>query len=125
MRRAFLPCLAGFALVLALASAGQSASRGTTPQGDKRAALRMTSDWLATYPARVWGGVALPGDCRTLAGGRRACPIAIVLRAWTQGRRLPWRCEARAILPAAGDSAAPRRTSARCHLVDAVLSASP
>ena len=125
MRRAFLPCLAGFALVLALASAGQSASRATSPQRDQRAALRLTADWLASYPSRVWGGVALPGDCRAVGGGRRACPIAIVLRAWTQGQRLPWRCEARAILPAAGDGAAPRRTNARCHPVDAVLSRSP
>lgn len=111
-------CALGFA---SAAHAGQRAASPrhvaatrTTPQRDRAAALRASADWLAAYPVRSWGAVELPAPCAPLTGGRRSCPIAIVLRAWTGGRRVPWRCDARLVLPAPGGTGRPRRTSADC-----------
>ena len=102
-------------VVLALA-APAGASAAPLDHQDQAAALRATTGWLAIYSPRVWIGVELPGRCRPLPRGRRRCPIAIRLLAWTGGALAPWRCVAQAVLPAApsraGDSV--RRTSAHC-----------
>jgi hypothetical protein len=82
---------------------------------DEARALRATADWLATYPPHLWVGLELPRPCRPLPDGRRACPIAITLRAWTHGELAPWRCNAELLLPPPRSRAAARRTSARCH----------
>jgi hypothetical protein len=81
---------------------------------DEAQALRLTAAWLATYPPHLWLGIELPGDCRPAPHGRRACPVAITLRAWTHGELAPWRCRAEVLLPPQGSRAAARRTSARC-----------
>ena len=119
MPRPVLAVLAAVIAALAFAPLGSSAATGSgsaqRTDSDRAAALRLTADWLAAYPEHLWVGVELPGDCRTLPDGRRRCPIAISLRAWTHGSFAPWRCEARAVLPPPQATSAPRHTSARCH----------
>jgi hypothetical protein len=112
---AVVPCaLAAVVCGLAPAADAGPIAFGGPPQSDRSVALRVSADWLASYPARNWGGVELPGRCTPLAGGRRVCPIAIVLRARTQGRLEPWRCGAWVMLPASRSTGAPHRTSASC-----------
>jgi hypothetical protein len=116
MPRPVLLCLA--TLVGALAFA-QAASAGPAElhraDRDQVKALRLTVDWLTTYPELLWVGVEMPGRCEALPSGRRACPVAISLLAWTRGKLAPWRCDAQILLPAPGRTARARRTSARCH----------
>jgi hypothetical protein len=113
------PVLLGLAAIigaLAFAQLGSTASAAThRADRDQVKAMRLTVDWLATYPEDLWLGVELPGPCRALPSGRRACPIAISLRAWTRGELAPWRCDAQILLPPLGSTTRARRTSARCH----------
>jgi hypothetical protein len=77
---------------------------------------------MTIYPAGLWIAVELPQPCRALPAGRRICPIAIQLLAWTHGVLTPWRCAAHALLPApqSRSKARVRRTSAHCApLMDA------
>lgn len=115
-------------LTLALAvpalavAAPATASPGSPEQRDQAVALQVTTDWMAIYPARLWIAVELPRPCRALPRGRRTCPIAIRLLAWTDGVLAPWRCTAHAVLPARRSRARAdvRRTSAHCApLIDA------
>jgi hypothetical protein len=103
------------ALPLALADPAP-ASPGPPEQREQAVALQVTTNWMAIYPAGLWIAVELPQPCRALPSGRRICPIAIRLLAWTDGVPAPWRCTAHAVLPApqARSKARVRRTSARC-----------
>jgi hypothetical protein len=116
MARPVLLALATLVGALAFAQAATTAA-ATSDRADRDqvTALRMTVDWLTTYPEPLWVGVEMPGRCEPLASGRRACPVAIDLLAWTGGRLAPWRCDARVLLPAPASSARARRTSAHCH----------
>ena len=134
MPRPVLLGLAATVGALALAPSGSAAPAGTTTAHraggaehaltaaaglravrDQAKALNATVDWLVTYPEDLWVGVEMPGPCRSLSAARRACPVAISIRAWTAGRLAPWRCEAQAVLPAPHSAWKARRTSARCH----------
>jgi hypothetical protein len=103
-------------VTLALLVSAAPAGAGVAPpqQRDQAAALRASAAWLAVYPGGVWLGVELPQRCRTLPSGRRMCPIAIRLLAWTGDRLAPWRCAAHVLLPAPGTRAPVRRSSADC-----------
>jgi hypothetical protein len=101
------------ALMLAFALPAHAAPAPSTRE-DQIAALRATTRWLALYPPELWLGVEPPGTCRHLPSGRRSCPIAIAIRAWSADRLDPWRCAAHVLLPAPGHGGAPRRTSADC-----------
>jgi hypothetical protein len=116
MPRPVLLCLATVAGALAFAqSASAQPAESQRADRDQVQALRLTVDWLTDYPEPLWVGVEMPGRCEALPSGRRACPVAISLLAWTRGELAPWRCDAQALLPASGSAARPRRTSARCH----------
>lgn len=93
-----------------------TASPRPLQQRDQAAALQVTTDWIANYPARLWIAVELPRACRALPSGRRICPIAIRLLAWTDGVLAPWRCAAHVVLPArqSRSRVRGRRTSSRC-----------
>ena len=97
-------------------AAPATASPRSLQQRDQAVALRVTTNWIAIYPARLWIAVELPQPCRALPSGTRICPIAIRLLAWTDGVLAPWRCVAHAVLPArqSRSSARGRRTSSRC-----------
>jgi hypothetical protein len=100
-----------------LAYAGPAtASPGPPQQREHAVALQVTTNWIAIYPADLWIAVELPQPCRALPSGRRICPIAIRLLAWTDGVPAPWRCAAHAVLPSphARAKARVRRTSAHC-----------
>ena len=100
-----------------LAYAPTATARQRPPQQrDQAVALQLTTSWIAIYPARLWIAVELPQPCRTLPSGRRMCPIAIRLLAWTDGVLAPWRCLAHAVLPPrqSRSRGRGRRTSARC-----------
>ena len=103
-------------LALVVFAAPATASPRPHQQRDQAVALQVTTNWIAIYPTRLWIAVELPGPCRVLPGGRRTCPIAIRLLAWTDGVLAPWRCAAHAVLPArqSRSRARPRRTSSRC-----------
>jgi hypothetical protein len=105
------------AMVLAQPGSAASGESGAPDRTDRDQvkALRLTVDWLATYPEELWVGVDMPGRCRTLPGGTRTCPVAISLRAWTGGELAPWRCEAEVLLPPARSTKPARRTNARCN----------
>jgi hypothetical protein len=109
--------LLGLAMLAGTLGFAHSATVGAaaSSRADQVKALRMTVGWLATYPEPLWVGVEMPGRCDSLPSGRRACPIAITLLAWTRGELAPWRCAAHALLPAPGSRAHARRTSADCH----------
>jgi hypothetical protein len=107
-----LATLAGAVAFAQAAAAGPAVSHRT--DRDQVKALRMTVDWLTTYPEPLWVGVEMPGRCEPLADGRRACPVAINLLSWTRGELAPWRCDAEVLLPAPRSSARARRTSADC-----------
>jgi hypothetical protein len=111
-----------FAYFTATASPATGAP-GDRAQRDQVQALRMTGDWLGTYPAELWIGAGLPGRCVTLDDGRRECPISITLRAWTGGELAPWRCDAAVMLPARGGHGPAHRESAHCRQLDAIPSA--
>ena len=110
--------LLGLALTLPLLALASptTASPRLSQQRDQAVALQLTADWIATYPARLWIAVELPHPCRALPSGRRICPSAIRLLAWTDGVLAPWRCVAHAVLPArqSRTSSRGRRTSSRC-----------
>ena len=82
------------ALPLLAFAAPATASPRPPQQRDQAVALRVTTNWIAIYPARLWIAVELPQPCRALPSGRRICPIAIRLLAWTDGVLAPWRCVA-------------------------------
>jgi len=112
------------ALMLPLLAFAAPATPSVRPsqQRDQAVALHVSTNWMAIYPARLWIAVELPQPCRALPSGRRTCPIAIQLRAWTDGALAPWRCSAHAVLPApqSRSTARSRRTSADCApLMDA------
>jgi hypothetical protein len=123
MPRRVLLGLAALIGALAIAQSGTAASAGPAAahraDRDQVKALRMTIDWLTTYSEDLWVGVELPGECRTLADGRRSCPIAISLRAWTHGELAPWRCQATALLPAPRSTDPPLRMSGHCRQLPA------
>jgi hypothetical protein len=115
MRRPVL-VLATIVFALGITQAASAApAESRRVDRDHVKALRLTVDWLAAYPEPLWVGVEMPGRCQPLVDGRRACPIAISLLAWTRGELVPWRCDAQALLPAPGSTARARRSSARCH----------
>ena len=101
--------------LLALATPATGSPRPPR-QRDQAVALRVTTDWIAIYPARLWIAVELPRPCLALPSGRRTCPIAIRLLAWTDGVLAPWRCVAHAVLPArrSRSRGSGRSCAARC-----------
>ena len=103
-------------LLLLAFAAPATVSPRPPQQRDQAVALQVTTNWIAIYPARLWIAVELPQPCRALPSGRRICPIAIRLLAWTGGVLAPWRCAAHAVLPArqSHSRARARRTSSRC-----------
>lgn len=101
-------------LALPLLAFAAPAAASPREQRDQAVALQVTTDWMASYPAGLWIAVELPRPCRALPSGRRTCPIAIRLLAWTDGVLAPWRCAAHAVLPARSKARA-RRTSADCE----------
>ena len=109
---------AALTLLLPLLAFAAPATASPRPpqQRDQAVALQVTTNWIAIYPARLWIAVELPQPCRALPSGRRICPIAIRLLAWTDGVLAPWRCAAHAVLPArqSRSRARARRTSSRC-----------
>jgi hypothetical protein len=102
------------ALMLAFALPAHAAP-APSPRDDQVAALRATTRWLALYPPDLWLGVESPGECRRLPSGRRSCPIAITIKAWSADRLDSWRCAAHVLLPAPGHGGAQHRTSADCR----------
>jgi hypothetical protein len=126
------PLLALAASMVALAfayftSVATPATRTTADRDhqDQAKALRMTADWLGTYPDRLWIGVALPEPCVAQNDGSRSCPISISFRAWSHGALAPFRCDARVVLPSPGEDRPARRTSARCHELEAFSGGTP
>jgi hypothetical protein len=119
------PLLLGLALLAGALALAQSTAAGAAGphRGDRDqvTALRMTVDWLATYPEPLWVGVGMPGPCDRLPSGRRACPVSISLLAWTRAELTPWRCDADVLLPAPSSPARARRTSADCHPLTRLL----
>ena len=109
-------------LKLLACAAPATATARPSQQRDQAVALHVSTNWMAIYPAHLWIAVELPQPCRAVPSGRRICPIAIQLRAWTDGALAPWRCSAYAVLPApqSRSAARSRRTSADCApLMDA------
>jgi hypothetical protein len=107
--------LLALTLTFALLAPATPAAAGTGHR-DQAAALRATAAWLAIYPPDLWIAPELPQPCRELPSGKRTCRIAIRLLAWTGGALAPWRCVARAVIPAPKSQSRhrARRTSARC-----------
>ena len=119
--------LLGLTLTFVLLAPAPPAAAGTGPPDhrDQAAALRATAAWLAIYPPGHWIAPELPQPCRKLPSGKRTCRIAIRLLAWTGGALAPWRCVARAVLPAPKSQSRHRvrRTSAHCAPLTDVITA--